>query len=105
MIKTAEGAKTNVGHQVSCCFLVSTRSSQTALFLKYMCQCVCCFKVGFGIVGNDALAAHLHDGSGAGHQEQCDVQKDIRTAPKPLLPGTDVSFHVQSFLDLAHLLH
>lgn len=61
--------------------------------------------VVFFIVGNDALAVHLHDGSGARHQEQCDVQKDIRTAPKPLLPGTDVYSHVHSFLDVVHLLH
>lgn len=62
-------------------------------------------EVGFCIVGNDALAVHLHNGSGARHQEQCDVKKDVRTAPQPLLPGTDVHFHLQSFLDLVHILH
>lgn len=52
------------------------------------------FNVVLGFVGNDASAVHLHDGAGARHQEQCDLQKDCRTAAEPLLPSMEVHTHI-----------
>lgn len=52
------------------------------------------FNVVLGFVGNDASAVHLHDGAGAGHQEQCDLQKDRRAAAEPLLPSMEVHTHI-----------